>query len=191
LRVQPRTASVVWKIDGEPGAGSAAGWVAGGSIFVLDDELALWQFRTADGTRSVDALDTQGKIDFPLAGETVGERLILTSSSGVLMYDSDGTLSGADSIRSVGRLLPPRVGAGGIVAIESYSDPADMPRDDEMPTVRIHVLDGGSVKLLDTKRVGLPDSPGDMMILNDRILIRIGHATMVLSGSGPAPASVK
>lgn len=186
LRVQPRTASVVWNIEGAPGAGSAAGWIAGGSLFVLDNESSLWQFRTADGSRSADALDTKGKIDFPLVGETVGDRLIISSSSGVLMYENDGTLSGSDSIHSPGRLMTPQVGVGGIVAIEAFADPAEMQRDDDLPGIRVHVLDMASAKLTDTKRIGLPDSPRDVVILNERILIRVGQTTMVLSGTGAA-----
>jgi len=183
LRVQPRTASVVWSVGQGPGAGSAAGWIVGGSVFVLDNESRLHQFRTADGSRAADPLETRGKIEFPLAGETFGERLMVASSMGVLLYESDGTLTGTDAIQSAGRLMMPLLGRGGIVAMEAYADPSESDREDDLQGIRIFVLDDESARLTDSKRISLPDAPRGLMLLDKKVLIRSGRATLVLLGN--------
>ena len=149
---------------------------------MLDAESSLWRFATKDGARNEDRLETREKIQFPLAAEAVGDRLMMSSANGVLLFEADGTLAGSDAVQSVGTLMQPLAGAGGVVMMEAYADRSESDVADDLKKLRIYVLDDRSARLTDSKRIALPDPPRGMHLLNNKVLIRCGRATIVISG---------
>lgn len=175
-RFNPTDGSVVWTTPGEPGRGSIGGWVVGESVFVMDSELRLWRAALADGKVLVEPLETRDRIMLPADAAVLGDRFTIASAQGMLTFSKEGVLIGADSLDSsrlqiVGQT--PEV----TIALELPGNGFDTAQGE---LGRLLLLGTPTGKLLGAERVRLHDMPTSVMVIDGKVLIGQGVATIVL-----------
>lgn len=175
-RFDPRSGNVKWSTRAEALRASTDGWVVGGSLIVLDSEMRLWQVALEGGAVSPAPLESRGKMSLPVAGVASGERLVLSTTQGALVVDGAGRVVGADSLDSA-QLEPPLVARDVLVTIESPE--SDLGIADTAP-YRMFVLQAATGKVLTTHTLSLFEPPTSVVLLDGKVLVGQGVATLVL-----------
>lgn len=106
-----------------------------------------------------------------------GERLVVAAEAGVMVFDHDGLLIGADGLPKTARLLPPAVGAGAVFCAET--DTAELTADGR-GVFRVHLIGTESGSLLDSERLVLPSPPELAAVADGFALLTAGGSTYVL-----------
>ncbi len=185
LRLAPATGKVVWNVQGEPGARSFAGWVAGDAVFVLDSDTRVWRIALADGSHGENPLDTRDRVVYPVTGTVIDRTLTLSSPMGLVVFNDAGELIGADSLDAEGTIEAPVAAASMFVALEN-GDREETLQQDAMLR-RVFMLAHPTGKLLHTARVRLHDNPHTLTLLDGKVLFSQGPFTMVLDAPAKAP----
>lgn len=175
-RFDPRSGIVKWSTRAEALRASTDGWVVGGSLIVLDSEMRLWQVALEGGAVSPAPLESRGKMSLPVAGMATDERLVLSTTQGALVVDGAGRVVGADSLDSA-QLEPPLVARDVLVTIESPE--SDLGIADTAP-YRMFVLQAATGKVLTTHTLSLFEPPTSVVLLDGKVLVGQGVATLVL-----------
>lgn len=183
LRVSTANGQVKWKRLGRPGRMSIAGWAVGSGVFVLDSDVNLWRVALEDGAGGEQPLDTRGKITFPMTPTVLSDRLVISSTQGVLVYHESGALVGADALEAAGSIEPPVIGEGVVVAVESSQN--EMGGDAEGSAARLFFFDTASARMLDVRRLRLHDSPRQVTLLDGKVLITESPVTIVFDAPAP------
>ncbi|CAG0962591.1 hypothetical protein PHYC_00808 [Phycisphaerales bacterium] len=175
-RYSPTDGTIRWTTPGDPARGSIAGWVVKDAIFVLDSDLRLWRADGATGKFGDEALDTRDRLSPPVQGAVTGDRLILASVHGVLVFDATGKLVGADAIES-SHLEPIGFTRDMIVGLDLPGTGFESP---EGEIARLAVLSNPGGKLIATERLRIYAPPTTSLLLDGKIVIGQGAATIVL-----------
>jgi outer membrane protein assembly factor BamB len=177
VRYTPRGGKVVWSMPGAPGRGSIAGWVVGDALFVLDAELRLYRVSLADGSVAPDPLETRDRLTLPVEASVHDGLLTLACAQGMLTYDSSGHLVGADSLDS-GRLQIVGITGEVTVALEVPGSGFDTPGGE---IARLICFATRSGKILASERVRIYDVPTSALLVDGKIVIGQGVATIILN----------
>lgn len=185
VRFDPATGALRWRVTGDPGAASGAGWVVGGALFVLDAEASLWRVDLADGAVGPEALETRGRMSFPVTATVQGAReggggatLAIASGSGLIVFDEAGATVGLDALEGSSRLEPPVPAEGVHVAIEPNGQ--EDPAEEETYDARLFFLEHPTGRLVASPRVKLYETPRRLRVLDGKILLAQGPVTLVL-----------
>lgn len=175
-RFDPRTGNVRWSTRTEALRASTDGWVVGGSLVVLDAELRLWQVSLEGGAVSAAPLESRAKMSLPVAGVAWADRLVLSTTQGALVVDGEGRVVGADALDS-SQLEPPLVAKDVLVTIESPE--SDLGIADAAP-YRMFMLEAATGRVLTTHTLSLFEPPTSVVLLDGKVLVGQGVATLVL-----------
>ncbi|MCE7974529.1 MAG: hypothetical protein DYG92_09465 [Leptolyngbya sp. PLA1] len=175
-RFDPRTGNVKWSTRSEALRASTDGWVVGGSLIVLDSELRLWQVSLEGGAVSPAPLESRAKMSLPVAGIAWEDRLVLSTTQGALVVDAAGRVVGADSLDS-SQLEPPLVAKDVLVTIESPESDLGIA---ETAPYRMFMLEAATGRVLTTHTLALFEPPTSVVLLDGKVLVGQGVATLVL-----------
>ncbi len=179
---EPATGRTLW--DGRRGKilDAVAGLVGDGQVLALDSDRRVWLLSTADGRGPEAPLETeidgQSKVEFPLHLARVDGRMVLAGSRGVLIYDHDGKLVGADALPPESLLLTPAVADGLVAAI--VQGPSTDHTEDASDRVELVLLDTSSARVLARERLVLNDEPLDVGFVDGKLLLTVGSTTFAL-----------
>ncbi|GJQ28961.1 MAG: hypothetical protein HBSAPP03_08450 [Phycisphaerae bacterium] len=174
-RYNPVDGAIRWTRPGDPGRGSIGGWIVGERSFVMDSELRLWSVALADGTVASEPLDTRDRITLPAEAAVFGDRFTIASAQGMLTYTAGGVLIGADGLDSsrlqiIGQTPTLTV----MLELPGGFDTA------QGELGRLLILGTPTGKLLASHRIRLHDMPTSALVLDGKIIIGQGVATLVL-----------
>lgn len=184
LRIDPTSARVLWRSPLRPDRAAIAAWRVGKSAILLDGSLRAWLVSLTDGKVLEQELATRNRINYPVQGLTLDSRLALCSHRGLLLLDAQGSIVGADAFGGEDRLLPPVPAHTLFITAETLLPQSVAEQNDPFATVRVHALDAASGRLAATATIRAPDAARAVAVIDGRILITTGPATLVL----PAPA---
>lgn len=187
VAVDARTCGKLWSVRGGDIRNPAAGVVVGESAFVLDSSKALRLIGMGDGKLRAMPLETREKIEFPFVLSPLGDRLVVTSQRGLLVYGGDGSLVGMDALDRDARgereahLVPPVVGREHCVNV---GEVADLPNVARAPAgltrYGLSVLSVESGSVVGTGAVILREEPTAMALVDGKVLVTAGTVTVVL-----------
>lgn len=175
LRFSPATGEVRWAVSTIDTVRTVSGWVAGDDLYALGPDDAIVRIDMRQPRPAPERIDTRGRASLPLRGVVSGDTLALTSQLGVLIYRK-GALVGADAPRTFARALPPGAAQGLFVLAESADDPANP----DAPIISLISIDAESARIQSTRRVLAPESPQHLTLLDGKILVTTGPATLVI-----------
>jgi outer membrane protein assembly factor BamB len=176
LRYDPATGKVAWTVTGGPGKGSFAGWVVGEAVFVLDSDVNLWRVSLHDGKASAAALDSRGRLSFPVSAFAMGDTLAVTSTQGLVVFSENGDVIGADGLDGQGSIQTPVPSESMFVAVENNQHDDT----DQGIVSKLFLFSHPSGKLVSTERIRLFENPQSTMVLDGKVLICEGPVTLVL-----------
>ncbi|MBS0197261.1 MAG: PQQ-binding-like beta-propeller repeat protein [Planctomycetes bacterium] len=180
MRYNPANSAIVWSLPGAPGQASVGGWVVGGGLFVLTPDRGLWRVSLADGTVQGEQINTMGKLQLPMSVRAANKRLLLCSSSGLLVVDEHGGVIGADALdHDATHIEAPEPGDSVFVAMEQETRVGEDVSAEES-TLRLFVFGNPSGKLMGTHKVRLYDSPQAITLIDGKIIIPAGAVTLVV-----------
>lgn len=179
VRVDPLAGRRLWSKYREASETIIDAWTIGGRLFLLDITRTLWMADVESGEINPDPLRSGDRLATRQAihGRAVGDRLLFTTSRGVVMYDTNGQRVGSDALGSPDTLLPARTGAKVLVTI----DTAPTETGEGRRTYALSVLDLASARLLATRELALLLPPDAIGLVDGHILVSAGGVTLVLS----------
>lgn len=175
VRFNPATCEVVWSVATIDTLRTVSGWVAGDDLYALSPDDALIRLDMKLPRPMPERIDTNGRASLPLRGVVSGDTLVLASQLGVLIYRK-GTLVGADAPRTFTRALPPAAAQHLFVVAESADDPAHP----QTPIVSLFTIGADSARILSTRRINAPEGPSLITLLDAKVLVTCGPATLVI-----------
>lgn len=172
-----------WMTTGAHTRLSLDAWVFPGRALVLNGRGLVCQLELDTGaitTETLDSTDRLGILD-EVRAHTVGINAVFATRGGVGIYGRDGTLLGMDHRDTDAGLAPGEIGDECIVAIE------DVPTsvDEQPPLYALNLFTIGSASLIERRLIGLGMTPKALALIDGRILITAGDATMVLDATRP------
>lgn len=190
MGIDPIEGGAAWRVMDEALRFSLDAWIAGGLVVVLDADRRVRVGSASDGAGLVDRV-VPGEV---LSGASVlraewvereGERegggwVVISGRGGLTILDESGRVVGADAIRPSGGIVPPVLGAGHAVTIETEpTGPGEGGR-------RVFVLD--ETGRLIAEPVELVFSEGDadpsrIALVDGVVLVTAGATTYAI----PAP----
>lgn len=184
---EARTCAQLWTLRGGEIRNPATGMVVGEAAFVLDSTKALRLIGMDSGRLRPTSLDTKDKIEFPFVLTPVGNRLVITSQMGLLVYGPDGELLGMDAMERDARgehmthLVPPAVGASYCVSVGEVADVPNLPRPPAgLTRYGLSVLSSQNGSMAGTRSVFLREEPIGMALVDGKVLVTAGPVTVVI-----------
>ena len=177
----------LWLADELAGLRTADAWPVPGRILILDDDAGLWQIDTGDERPAVRDLDTQGRLaralitGAPIRVASIGDDVVLASTDGLLVYDRAGALVGMDRRGDDSAVTPAAIGER--FAVAAAVNPAEA--DAEALWHDLFIFELPSAALAQRRLVNLEARPDDVALLDGRILLSAGKATLVIDASPP------
>ena len=175
----------VWVADDLAGLRTIDAWAFPDRVIVLDADAGLWQITLGDERPESRPLDTRGRLTRSVVtNETIhaghfDDAVAITSSDGVLVYDQLGELVGFDRRGDDAIVLPAAIGAETLVTVTT--SPAFF--DDDAKWHDLFFLRAPDAALKQRRLIELNAAPEDMLLLDGRILITAGKATLVLDAN--------
>lgn len=179
IRFSPATGEVAWTVQGGPAVRTTAGWIAGDDLYVLDPDDALWRYDANAAITPDKPMDTRGRITLPARGVVSGDTLALSFQLGLLIY-RDGALVGSDTPRTFTRSLPAVPSQRFFFAADTADEPPD---PGEFALARVLALSAQSGQVMATQRVKLPGPPQQIVLMDGRVLLVTGEATIVFDAA--------
>lgn len=177
----------LWAVRGREIRNPSTGVVVGESAFVLDSTKALRLIGMEKGQLRPTALETREKIEFPFVLTPLGDRLVITSQNGLLVYGADGALVGMDSLERDSRgehathILPPVVGMMHGVNVGEVADVPNLTRAPlGLTRYGLSVLSTASGSVEGTQSVFLREEPTGMALVDGKVLVTAGPVTVVM-----------
>lgn len=175
---------VRWLTQAMPARLTLDAWTFTGRVITLTARATLVQFATEDGAMRPEALDVGERIGVVLNGaraQSVGDRAVFATTAGVMVYDPTGALVGRDHRRGDSSLALGRFAQDYVVTIDQQaSSPAG--ESPELYTLQLFTLT--SAALAQERPVALGAQPTAIGLLDGRVLITAGDATMVVDANG-------
>lgn len=181
------TAQRNWTLTGEKVTPAGAAWVIGDHLVLLTPERKLVHASVQGGRLRPDPLGTPKSLlegtriieVFPLnAGSTPG--FGVATQQGVAYFSEDGALVGADGLAGTTALVPPRPAEGRTIGVETISEGRAGEGTMFFTLMSFETPTGIST---DRQTIILGARPGDMMLMDERVLVSAGGVTVVI----PAP----
>ena len=156
-------------------------WQLGDQLLVLgrQSQLALGDVATGQFTGPLSAR-TGGRDLTGLSTWLDDERIVIASEQGLGIYDQSGALIATDGLVGLSAMLTPAAGRG--VALLAEQEPVRSARGDR--GYRIRLLATHTGRLIDTKRLMLPEPPALTTLLDGLAVISTPSVTVAL----PVPA---
>ncbi len=184
LRFNPQTGVLVWSTPGEPARSSAGAWIVGDQALLLTNDAQLYHVALAKGEVDHAAVDTQGRLMFPLSGVVNDRTLAISASKGLTIIGEHGELLGVDGLAGSPAMEPaPEFGRRIAYAIESEVSASE----DEPLTLRLFCFELPSGRLLNIQRMRLGDSPTSLTLIDGKLVMACGSLTLVID----APAETQ
>ncbi|MBI1189305.1 MAG: PQQ-binding-like beta-propeller repeat protein [Tepidisphaera sp.] len=185
MRVDPADGSVRWHTKYDPARTAIASWVLTSSAYMLDGDMALHRVNLASG--DIGAVDgIRSKLTLPVIASPKADSLALGSTRGMIVLDDAGNLIGADALDDQARIEPPAIGDNLCVAIESPDRELGGVESDTF-VARLYLFERPGGRLAALERIKLYDVPRSITLLDGKILIGQGSATLVLEASDDSP----
>ncbi len=171
-----------WTVRDEQVRNSRAAWAFADRLFILTGEDTLLLASLSDGRlreRPLDLLDAtqqglrRGRIDLFAAGP---KHVVLAMPQGIIVYDQDGTVLGADAITELEAMLTASPASGRAVTMDIV---AAGRRPDDNLIFMLHQLDTSGGMLLSSVPVALGAAPQRMTLMDERIIVSAGAVTVV------------
>lgn len=178
-RFSPIDGTIRWTTPGEPGRGAIAGWIVNDALFILDSQLRLWRADARTGKVDPQHLETRDRVTVPVQASASNGVLTIVSSQGVLCFDQTGALVGADALDS-DRLEAVGVATDAAVVLEM---PDAGFESTEGEAARLLMLGNPGGKLLAAERIRLFEAPSISLVIDNKLIIGQGVATIVLDAS--------
>jgi hypothetical protein len=177
-----RLAQTNWTVRDEQIRNSRAAWTFFDRLFILTGDDTLLLASLTDGRlreQPLDLLDAtqqglrRGRIDLFAAGP---QRIVLAMPQGIIVYDEDGNILGADAITELEAMLTASPAAGRAVTMDIV---AAGRRPDDNLVFMLHQLDTTGGMLLSSVPVALGAAPQRMALMDERIIVSAGAVTVV------------
>ena len=183
MRINAATGEIKWSHSGPLYAMTGSGWIVGERAYVTDESTQLRTFLVNDGVIVEEPLETRARLGYPLRGRALDGNFLLSSTSGVLIFGPDASLIGADMIAGpAGKIHTPVLADGRIVMLEVVDGRENAFGAATPGTVKLHVLDMNSAKLIRTRALGIPDtSVYAVQAVDGKVIVSLGAATVVYS----------
>lgn len=192
------TGQTNWVLMGQEAMPIVAAWAMNDHLVMLNSERALMLASISAGRMQSTSLEVPKTLldgtrlieVYPLgAGTSPG--FAVSTQQGVAFFSGDGSLTGADGLNGTTTLVPPRPAEDHSVAIETIADGRAGEGQLFFSLLGLDVPTG----MMQTKRtVTLGARPTDLTLLDGRIAISAGGATVILRAPvqpGGAPDDVK
>lgn len=171
----------LWRAEGAATGGTLDAWVDGDLLWMLGPDRGLRQLRLETGELSAGAMSVQGRTHSrrQVRLTRIGSGIVLSSGLGVVILDREGGLLGADAVVRQDSLLPPAVGEGLIVLVDTASR-----RSSPSGTHRLTLVNTTSARELSALDLVLGEAPTGVVLLDGHVLVQTPGGVTVL----PAPA---
>jgi outer membrane protein assembly factor BamB len=193
-----------WVVDDRRVTESREAWVVGDRAFVQDAGGSLWvlavpngrlhpqqvrlppEFRDGYSRLYAAALAHPGRAGTPSGEAGAADRAVIAFSTlaGVVLVSADGEVVAADAIPGNDTVVPPVPAEGLMVTVES--DPAGYTQDGMM-VFNMHAMEVATGRLTETKGIVLGARPSRIMLMDGRIAITAGSATVLVRAPAEAP----
>lgn len=183
IRFDPAGGTIRWSVPEPAAHTSISAWVLTHSAYMLDGDVVLHHINLADG--KVTGLDAamKSKLTLPVISSPTPATLALGSTRGLVILDDDGKVVGMDALEDQARIEPPAIGRDYGVAIETPDRELGGPDSDTF-VARLYIIERPSGRLAALERVRLYDVPRSISLLDGKIVLGQGAATIVLDASG-------
>ncbi len=171
--------ATLWVVGREAGRRTFDAWPFPGRLIVVNDTSQLWQIETEDGRALPSPLRTADKVGVDprhLRAARIGDLAAFSSPEGILLYERDGSLVGMDQRTGIPSLAPAAFGESHIVLIDRQT----ATRGKRPADFELMILSGVSGAMLERRTISLGVAPEDVVLIDDRILITAGDATVVI-----------
>lgn len=163
-----------WTMEASQARNSVEAWSLPGRLIVLDNRNNLWQIDEDTGAVREEPLDARGRVErgAPMRVVASGENAVFTSPLGVVIFKPSGDVAGRDVRAASADILPAAFARDRLVSIDS-----------QIANVRgvfvIHQISTSSAALLDQAPVSLGAEPRSIAVIDQRIIVSAGDATVV------------
>ncbi len=173
-----------WLVRGVAGEETEGAWVFPQRLIVLDQRGRAWQIESETGRTRPEPLTMEGRLRGalgPVVSQTLDDRAALASADGVTLIAPDGRIAGMDRRPSNVPLASASFGENYVFAIEVAATDTE-PNIDEY---QLYAFTTRSLALTQRRGVALWAKPVRLDLLDGRILITAGDATIVLDAPTP------
>ncbi len=177
LAVRTRTGSPAWTASERLLSNTFGGWVLNDRLLVVGEngDLALGDIATGQFAGPLTQGDNRGVFN-GLSAWRDGDRVVVATDLGVCIYNLDGRLIATDGLVGLATLLMPAAGAG--VTLITERDPVRAVSGNL--GYRIRLIDTTNGKLMDAKRLNLPEPPALTALLDGMAIISTPSMSVVL-----------
>ncbi len=168
-----------WSLTDPPSRETVDAWVFPGRVVTASDDGRLWQIDVAEGRRMAEPLESRGRVS-PIfggaSGRAFGDRAVFASPLAVLAFDREGRLVGMDH-RPDGapQTLRGRFSERYVATIEIRPYTTD-----PTPLYGLSLVEPEGGSLAQRALVRLGEEPTELAVVNGRVLITAGNATLVI-----------
>lgn len=172
---------VRWMLSEDPTRSSVDAWVFGDQLLLLDQNRSIWRIDVPSGRLMRPELESRGRLTdrTGIQAELVNNHMVFTSGSGILVYDNQGELVGIDVFDTVGMLVPSQAGD----AITAMIDSSPIQSPDGLSSYLLYLMANESGRLMASYPVRVHATPEVVRLLDGKILVSAGEATLILSAS--------
>ncbi|MEZ6242576.1 MAG: PQQ-binding-like beta-propeller repeat protein [Phycisphaerales bacterium] len=176
---------VNWVTSSRATDGSRGAWILADRMVVMDADSELWLGDSVGGSLRSPELDLGDRDEGAwVRVHALDDRLLVATPQGVRLFDREGRLVGADALETDGKILPPALARGIIVAIERREPDLGAIAGDAGESWA-HLLESTSGRLMGSYQLPLVAEPVSVGVIDGHVLIGMGDATLVAD----APAS--
>ncbi|TVQ32308.1 MAG: hypothetical protein EA376_06585 [Phycisphaeraceae bacterium] len=172
-----------WTATGEQARETSEAWIFPGRLITLVEPETLWQIESEDGSVRRRPLDARGRLPATQSGlliRQVGDLVSLSTSKGLALFDRSGELVGMDHRIAERFNIPARLSRDDSITIDVTAHAER--RDAGLYTLSYYENTTG--RLRQQADVPLGDNPTGLVLIEGRILITAGDATVVLDADG-------
>lgn len=174
-----------WTVESEAAARTIDAWSIEGRLFVLNDTRQLREVVNNAGEINLRNLQQRGRLQVgsqirAFAVNPASGRIAFTAPDGVLVYDQQGELVGANAEQPAVPALAAAAGAGVIVEISGTGT-----RNEDLLNFELATRDAASARKLAAVRVPLPGLPEQLTLADGVAFIVVGVDTLAI----PLPVS--
>ncbi len=175
----------IWVADELAGVRTIDAWTFADRVLILDADARLWQISLGEDRPESRELNTEGKLattvamNLPIRAEASGDHVAITSYTGLIVLDGDGELVGIDRRGDDSDVVPAAFGAEHLITVSMA--PAFV--DNEAKWHDLFYFRAPDGALMQRRLIELNAAPDDIALLDGRILITAGKATLVLDAN--------
>ncbi|MDX9910630.1 MAG: PQQ-binding-like beta-propeller repeat protein [Phycisphaerales bacterium] len=185
--VDSARAALSWVATGDAARMSVGAWVVGDQLVVEDASHTMWLGSIADGRFREQPLETRSRAYAPARTNVhaLGDRIAVMSRMGFAVFDRAGELVALDALDVVegpGAIVEPELAEGSLFVLSVRPDPGT-----NQYALRVFETDSGRL-IAEPTLLELGIAPRRLMLLDGRVLVTAGNATVVYRCEPGAPA---